>query len=116
MKFSRETLVAIAAGVVVIVVPPFLFPYPPFHDLIAFVTAFYLLGKIRLPHERPVETIGALRMLASMAFLAIAFYLFTGLLGSTQPRDRLTDLSLLKSVPRSCHGKSGGRVRRRRRA
>jgi thiol:disulfide interchange protein len=49
---------------------------------IAFVTAFYLLGKIRLPHERPVETIGVMRMFASMGFLAIAFYLFTGLLGS----------------------------------
>jgi len=49
---------------------------------IAFVTAFYLLGKIRLPHERPVETIGVGRMLLSTTFLAIAFFLFTGLLGT----------------------------------
>jgi hypothetical protein len=37
MELSRETSVAIAAGLVVLVVPPFLFPYPPFHDLIAFI-------------------------------------------------------------------------------
>jgi hypothetical protein len=37
MELSRETLVAIAAGVVVLVVPPFLVPYPPFHDLLAMV-------------------------------------------------------------------------------
>jgi thiol:disulfide interchange protein DsbD len=49
---------------------------------IAFVTAFYLLGKIRLPHERPLEVIGVSRMLVSTMFLAIAFYLFTGLLGT----------------------------------
>src|SRR5882724_5785842 len=37
MKLSRETLLAIAAGILVLVIPPFLFPYPPFHDLIAFI-------------------------------------------------------------------------------
>jgi thiol:disulfide interchange protein len=49
---------------------------------LAFVTAFYLLGKIRLPHERPIEFVGVSRMLFSTMFLAIAFYLFTGLLGT----------------------------------
>jgi thiol:disulfide interchange protein len=49
---------------------------------LAFVTAFYLLGKIRLPHERPLEVVGVSRMLFSTMFLAIAFYLFTGLLGT----------------------------------
>src|SRR5450759_5634046 len=34
MKLCRDTLVAIAAGLVVLVVPPFLVPYPPFHDLV----------------------------------------------------------------------------------
>lgn len=48
---------------------------------IAVVTALYLLGKVRLPHERMVESIGVLRMLFSTAFLALAFYLFTGLQG-----------------------------------
>lgn len=48
---------------------------------IAFVTAFYLLGKIRLPHERPLESVGVPRVLLSTTFLAIAFYLFTGLVG-----------------------------------
>jgi thiol:disulfide interchange protein len=49
---------------------------------IAFVTAFYLLGKIRLPHERPLEVVGVGRMLVSTFFLSIAFYLFTGLVGT----------------------------------
>lgn len=50
---------------------------------LAFVTAFYLLGKIRLAHERPLEAIGVMRMLFSTGFLAVAFYLLTGLMGSS---------------------------------
>lgn len=50
---------------------------------LAVVTAMYLLGKVRLPHERPLESVGVLRMLFSTAFLAIAFYLFTGLQGAS---------------------------------
>ncbi|HQR39456.1 MAG TPA: cytochrome c biogenesis protein CcdA [Blastocatellia bacterium] len=50
---------------------------------IAVITSLYLLGKVRLPHERPIEAIGVPRMLFGTTFLAIAFYLFTGLLGSS---------------------------------
>src|ERR1041384_1196877 len=49
---------------------------------IAFITTFYLLGKIRLPHERPLEVIGVSRMLLSTMFLAIALFLFSGLFGT----------------------------------
>ena len=37
VKFSREALVAIVIGGLILGVPPFLFPYPPFHDMIAFI-------------------------------------------------------------------------------
>lgn len=50
---------------------------------IAFVTAFYLLGKVRLPHERQLDVVGVPRMLFSTGFLAVAFYLLTGLMGSS---------------------------------
>jgi thiol:disulfide interchange protein DsbD len=75
---------------------------------IAFVAAFYLLGKIRLPHERAVESVGVGRMLASMGFLSIAFYLFTGLLGS--PLGELDAfLPPISSNQRAAVASSGGR-------
>jgi thiol:disulfide interchange protein len=43
----------------------------------------YLLGKFRLPHDTPLEHLGVLRMTAAMSFLAIGFYLFTGLMGAS---------------------------------
>lgn len=45
------------------------------------LTSVYLLGKFQLPHDSPAEKIGVIRMLASLSFLAMAFYLFTGLIG-----------------------------------
>jgi thiol:disulfide interchange protein len=50
---------------------------------IAVLAAVYLLGKFRLPHDTPVESLGVLRMLSAMLFLAVGFYLFTGLLGGS---------------------------------
>lgn len=50
---------------------------------LAFITTLYLLGKVRLPHERQLETVGVPRMLFSTGFLAIALYLLTGLVGSS---------------------------------
>lgn len=49
---------------------------------IAIVTAIYLLGKFQLPYDSPVERLGVVRMLASVLFLGLAFYLLTGLLGA----------------------------------
>ena len=54
---------------------------------IAIVTAIYLLGKFQLPYDTPVERLGVMRMLASVLFLGLAFYLLTGLFGA-----RLGDL------------------------
>ena len=42
----------------------------------------YLLGKIRLPHDTPMESVGPLRLLTSMGCLAFSFYLLTGLFGA----------------------------------
>jgi thiol:disulfide interchange protein len=50
---------------------------------ICVLTASYLLGRFRLPHDTPMEHLGVLRMTASMCFLAIGFYLFTGLMGAS---------------------------------
>ncbi len=43
---------------------------------------FYLLGKIRLPHDSPLETVGPVRLLLSTGFLAFGLYLTTGLFGA----------------------------------
>jgi thiol:disulfide interchange protein DsbD len=44
-------------------------------------TGIYLLGKIRLPHDSPVESIGVGRMILSLLFIVFGIYLSTGLLG-----------------------------------
>ena len=45
-------------------------------------TGIYLLGKIRLPHDSPIESISAGRMILSLFFIVFGLYLGTGLLGS----------------------------------
>src|SRR5262247_72009 len=49
---------------------------------IALVAAIYLLGKIQLPHDSPVERLGVPRMLFATTFFGVAFYLLTGLFGA----------------------------------
>jgi len=44
-------------------------------------TGLYLLGKIRLPHDSAIESIGVGRMLLSLFFIVFGIYLGTGLLG-----------------------------------
>ena len=44
-------------------------------------TGIYLLGKIRLPHDSPVESIGVARMIISLLFVVFGIYLGAGLLG-----------------------------------
>jgi thiol:disulfide interchange protein DsbD len=49
---------------------------------IALVAAIYLLGKILLPHDTPVERLSVVRMLFATFFFSVAFYLLTGLFGA----------------------------------
>ena len=44
-------------------------------------TGIYLLGKIRLPHDSPVESLSVGRMLLSLFFIVFGIYLATGLIG-----------------------------------
>jgi len=46
------------------------------------ICTLYLLGKIRLPNDSPLETIGSMRLMTSMGCLAFSLYLVTGLFGS----------------------------------
>ncbi len=41
----------------------------------------YILGIFKLPHDSPVESIGTPRIMFSLFFLSILFYLFVGLMG-----------------------------------
>lgn len=48
---------------------------------IAIVAAIYLLGKIQLPMDSPVKSLGVIRMLLAVFFFGLAFYFLTGLMG-----------------------------------
>lgn len=70
--------------------------------VIFFVTGVYLLGKIRLPHDEAIPTVGVGRLLASLGFIAVSLYMLPGLFGAPLnsldaflPPRRGTDVSLL---------------------
>jgi len=50
--------------------------------VIAVFTGFYLLGKIRFPHDTEMNGISVPRLLLSMASFVFAIYLFTGIFGN----------------------------------
>ncbi len=49
--------------------------------VIFLLAGIYLLGKLRLPHDSPMESIGVPRMMLSIFFLSFGLYLGSGLLG-----------------------------------
>ena len=49
--------------------------------MIMFFTGLYLLGKIQLPHDSKVESLGVTRMMLSLFFLTFSLYMGTGLFG-----------------------------------
>ncbi|MCX7987339.1 MAG: thioredoxin family protein [Bacteroidales bacterium] len=55
-----------------------------FWIVLALFLGVYLLGKIRLSHDSPVDRIGVFRLLLSLTFFYFAIYLFSGLLGKNQ--------------------------------
>ncbi len=48
---------------------------------IALVTSVYLMGFFRFPHESASESVGAMRVIFSVFFIAVTAFLFRGLLG-----------------------------------
>jgi thiol:disulfide interchange protein DsbD len=50
--------------------------------VIAVITGFYLLGKIKFSHDSDLPFISVPRMLLSMASFVFAIYIFTGILGN----------------------------------
>jgi len=53
--------------------------------VILLLTGFYLLGKIQLPHDSPLERIAVPRLLTSGAFIIFGFLLAAGLAGQRIP-------------------------------
>ena len=49
---------------------------------IFFLLGLYLLGKIKFPHDSPVESISVSRLFLTIASFGFAIYLFTGLFGA----------------------------------
>lgn len=48
---------------------------------IGVLTVLYLLGKFQMPHDSPVQSVAAPRMLAAIFFLSVSIWLGTGLFG-----------------------------------
>jgi thiol:disulfide interchange protein len=44
--------------------------------------ALYLLGKVRLPHDSPMDVVGPVRLVFTLVFLSFSLYLGTGLVGA----------------------------------
>ena len=57
--------------------------------VISFMMGFYLLGKIKLPHDTDIDSIGVPRLSLSLLFMSFGFYLTAGLFG--QPIHGLID-------------------------
>ena len=69
------------------------------------LAGLYLLGKLRMKHEPPVEGVGSLRLLVATAFLGTALYMLPGLFGARLgaldaylPPRQTTDMSLVTSA------------------
>lgn len=73
--------------------------------VISAMAGFYLLGKLRLKHEKKKESISTVRLLLAIPFLGFALYLIPGLLGASLgiwdawlPPKKATDVSLVYSI------------------
>lgn len=50
---------------------------------VAVLITLYLLGHFSLPHDSPVDKVGPIRVLFAISFLAVGFWLLTGLFGGS---------------------------------
>ncbi len=90
--------------------------------VIFFLAGLYLLGKLPLKHEPPVEHIGVGRLLSAVAFFGLSLYLLPGLLGAPLgaidaylPPRQATDVGLLTGLMQThtstaSHDESGWHV------
>lgn len=76
-----------------------------------FMIVLYVLGVFRLPHDAPVQSVGAARATVALLFVSLTFYLLSGLFGKTlgeldaflPPKD----YDALINGQSSIHGQSG---------
>jgi len=73
--------------------------------VIFFLTGLYLIGKLRLSHDPPVETIGTVRLMFAISFFGLSLYMVPGLFGAPLnnldaflPPRQGTDMSLVASL------------------
>ena len=73
--------------------------------VIFFLTGLYLIGKLRLAHDPPVETVGTVRLMFSIGFFGLSLYMVPGLFGAPLnnldaflPPRQGTDMSLVASI------------------
>ncbi|MDA1028728.1 MAG: thioredoxin family protein [Bacteroidetes bacterium] len=73
--------------------------------VVFFLAGLYLLGKLRFPHDPPVETVGVGRLFAAIFFFVLALYMIPGLLGAPLkaldaylPPARGSDVSIYSTI------------------
>lgn len=73
--------------------------------VIFFLTGIYLVGKLRLSHDPPVEQVGVVRLLFAMGFFGLSLYMLPGLFGAPLnaldaylPPRQAGDVSLITSM------------------
>lgn len=76
-----------------------------FWIVLSFLAGIYLLGKLTMPHESKVESIGFGRFISSLPFFAFAVYLLPGMMGASLgiwdawlPPKQATDVSVIASL------------------
>jgi len=86
-------------------------------SVLFFLTGLYLIGKLRLPHEPPVETVGVGRLLVAVLFFGLSLYMLPGLLGAPLgnldaylPPRRATDVGLVALLQGSGNGENGAEM------
>ena len=76
-----------------------------FWIVLSFLAGIYLLGKLTMPHESKVESVGFGRFISSLPFFAFSVYLLPGIMGASLgiwdawlPPKQATDVSVIASL------------------
>ncbi len=86
-------------------------------SVLFFLTGLYLIGKLRLSHEPPLETVGVGRLLVAVLFFGLSLYMLPGLLGAPLgnldaylPPRRATDVGLVALLQGSGSGENAAEM------
>ena len=74
---------------------------------IALITGMYLLGRFRLPHDSPSDTVGPLRCMFALGFFGLAAYIATGVFSPKAPEGVLWQQIVAFAPPQISYSNTG---------